>query len=85
MYPPHPPTNLHASWYLNVTGSQRSQFELRCVGRLVRNRRKFPQTPSNIHRSSLDSLDDGDEREDNGRVTFSARSRYQTNKTGQIQ
>jgi hypothetical protein len=67
------------------TGGQRSQLELRCVGRLVRYRRKFPQTPSNLHRSSLDSLDDGDKREDNGRVTFSARPRYQTDKTGQIQ
>ena len=46
---------------------------------------RIPQTPSNLHRSPLDSFDDGDKREDNGGVTFGGCSRYETDKTGQIQ
>ena len=71
-------SNYIASSYLDATGSQWRQLELRCARRFVRMSRKFPQTPSNLRRSPLDSFDEGDKRKDNGRVTLRACSRYQT-------
>ncbi|KAH8987199.1 hypothetical protein EDB92DRAFT_1153677 [Lactarius akahatsu] len=58
--------------------SQWRQLELRCTRRIVRMPRKFPQTPSNTHRSPLHSFNERDQRKDNGRITFRACSRYQT-------
>ena len=60
------------------TGSQWRQLELRCARRFVRMPRKFPQTPSNLHRSPIDSFDDRDQCQNNGRVTLRACSRNQT-------
>ncbi|SRR6266702_2096290 len=71
-------SNYIASSYLDPTGSQWRQLELRCARRFVRMPWKFPQTPSNLHRSPLDSFHGGDNCKDNGRVTLRACSRYQT-------
>ncbi|KAH8989612.1 hypothetical protein EDB86DRAFT_2831496 [Lactarius hatsudake] len=73
----------HRIWVLQAASGVNSSL-LRCARWLVRLRRKFPQRPSNPHQSPIDTINVGNKRQHNGRITLFPCSRHQI-KTGQVQ
>jgi hypothetical protein len=70
---------------MSMLGCRWGLIELRCPTRSFRVFREFPQAPGDLYDDPTHSNNDGYHHQDNGRITFSARSSDKANEAGAVQ